>query len=401
MFCVSPDRPTNRVIYWVGAYAGCRFDLARAHGPHTLDGGDVAYAPNILRESGCGAGGQGRALLFAWLQERDAARVRAHAADHPAKAPPASATGRTQFGGVAYASVADAAAALEVAAHEGYAGCLSVPRVLSLSLDGRRVVQAPAAELARLRGASLGALRRGTRLRDGVPEPLIASASADAACCDVLARFARGSAAAVGLWRPPGAPGGAGLLLTFCFASGALEATHECSLDAAAAAAAAAHSQHACFAAGAAAQQHAAYPPSSSASSDGADGADGTDDGTDGTADEASYDEEDLSTCVELRVLFDHSAVEVFTTERGAAPGLALATRHYAGAAGRGSGGVCLVALGGEGAVRSAAAWAMGTIWEGGGDKMMPPEECPLLFAAAEAARRRAARGEPGGEGGA
>jgi hypothetical protein len=150
-FCVSPDRPTNRVIYWVGPYAASRFDLARAHGPHTLDSGDVAYAPNILRDNGgAEGGGAPRALLFAWLQERDAARVRAHAADHPAKAPADAAAGcdtallrddaqrcamimlcadasllrrRTQFGGVAYASVAEAAAALEVAAHEGYSGC--------------------------------------------------------------------------------------------------------------------------------------------------------------------------------------------------------------------------------------------------------------------------------------
>jgi hypothetical protein len=97
MFCVSPDRPTNRVIYWVGPYAASRFDLARAHGPHTLDGGDVAYAPNVLREGrdcgGSGSGGGGRALLFAWLQERDAARVRAHAADNPAREPPAEGAG--------------------------------------------------------------------------------------------------------------------------------------------------------------------------------------------------------------------------------------------------------------------------------------------------------------------
>jgi hypothetical protein len=245
-----------------------------------------------------------------------------------------------------------------------------VPRVLSLSYDGRRVAQAPAAELARLRGASLGTLRRGTRLYDGAPAPLIHAASPAAACCDVLARFSRGGAAAVGLWRPPSAPGGSGLLLTFCFASGALEATHECTLDAAAAAAAAAHSAHACFAAGAAAA--AAQQHTTAAASDDAPCDDDADEDGDSAAADEPYDdrpdEEDLSTCVELRVLFDHSAVEVFTTERGAAPGLALATRHYAGVNGRGGGGVCLVALGGGGAaVLSASAWAMGTIWEGGG----------------------------------
>ena len=88
MFCVSPDRPTNRVIYWVGPYAASRFALAKAHGPHTLDAGDVAYAPNILRDAAAG-----RAILFAWLQERDAARVRAHAAAGADRAPPAEAVG--------------------------------------------------------------------------------------------------------------------------------------------------------------------------------------------------------------------------------------------------------------------------------------------------------------------
>lgn len=53
---------------------------------------------------------QGRLLLWAWLQER--------------RAPGAAAT---------------------------YSGCLSVPRVLSLSADGRRLLQQPAPEVARLR----------------------------------------------------------------------------------------------------------------------------------------------------------------------------------------------------------------------------------------------------------
>ena len=66
---------------------------------------------------------------------------------------------------------------------------------------------------------------------------------------------------------------------------------------------------------------------------------------------------------VELRVLYDHSAVEAFTTERGAAPGLALATRHYGGPRDQ-CGALRVVAIGGDAAVMSATAWAMGSIWD-------------------------------------
>ena len=359
MFCVSPDRPTNRVLYWVGRYASGRFALAKASGPHSLDLGDVAYAPNVLRDAA------GRALLFAWMQERDAARVRAHAHVRPPRPPP-DAGARTQFGGVAYASVADAAAALDVAAAEGYSGCLSAPRVLSLSADGRRVAQAPAAELATLRRGARGTLKRGTVLTDALTSPFGGDAASDAGVtlcgaatrADVLARCARGTAAAVGLWRaaaPDAAAAGAlGLLLTFWFDEGTLHAAHEATLEAAMAAAAAAH----------------ASPAGSHDINDGDD--DACDDlagSGGGLAAELSRldlggdDDVAVGPVVELRVLYDHSAVEAFTTERGAAPGLALATRHYGGPRGH-CGALRLVALGGDAAVLSATAWAMASIWD-------------------------------------
>eukprot|EP00775_Hariotina_reticulata_P011867 gene11867-12011_t len=50
-------------IYWLGRYADGRFDLDAAEGPHALDLGDVVYAPNLLED------GQGRQLIWAWLQE--------------------------------------------------------------------------------------------------------------------------------------------------------------------------------------------------------------------------------------------------------------------------------------------------------------------------------------------
>ena len=67
----------------------CRFDLQRAAGPHRLDHGDVLYAPNVCTDGGS------RLLLWAWLQER--------------RAPGTAAA---------------------------YAGCLTLPRLLSLAPTG-------------------------------------------------------------------------------------------------------------------------------------------------------------------------------------------------------------------------------------------------------------------------
>jgi sucrose-6-phosphate hydrolase SacC (GH32 family) len=49
-FCISPDAPTNPVLYWLGSYSGTEFDIANAKGPLQLDLGDVLYAPNILED---------------------------------------------------------------------------------------------------------------------------------------------------------------------------------------------------------------------------------------------------------------------------------------------------------------------------------------------------------------
>ena len=50
LLCISPDAPTNPVLYWLGNMApeGTRFLLDRAKGPLHLDLGDVLYAPNIM-----------------------------------------------------------------------------------------------------------------------------------------------------------------------------------------------------------------------------------------------------------------------------------------------------------------------------------------------------------------
>lgn len=48
--CISPDAPTNPVLYWLGAYdkQNTRFIMEGAKGPLKLDLGDVLYAPNLM-----------------------------------------------------------------------------------------------------------------------------------------------------------------------------------------------------------------------------------------------------------------------------------------------------------------------------------------------------------------
>ena len=110
-FTVSPDAPTNPVLYWTGfvndgAANGAgkppQFDIETAKGPFRLDLGDILYAPNVCQDT------SGRWLLWGWLQER------------------------RKMGTYSYA------------------GCLSLPRVLHVSDEGR-LVQAPAPEVTSLR----------------------------------------------------------------------------------------------------------------------------------------------------------------------------------------------------------------------------------------------------------
>ena len=116
LFTVSPDAPTNPVLYWVGRMkdrcqgpqvmdtsSACpRFDLDNARGPFKLDLGDILYAPNVCQD------GNGRWLLWGWLQERR--KVGSYA----------------------------------------YAGCLTLPRVLHVTNEGR-LIQAPIPEVNALR----------------------------------------------------------------------------------------------------------------------------------------------------------------------------------------------------------------------------------------------------------
>ena len=48
--CVSPDAPTNPVLYWLGNFDNktSSFLLDKAKGPLQLDLGDILYAPNLM-----------------------------------------------------------------------------------------------------------------------------------------------------------------------------------------------------------------------------------------------------------------------------------------------------------------------------------------------------------------
>lgn len=50
LLCISPDAPTNPVLYWLSTFdaAATRFLLEHAKGPLRLDLGDTLYAPNLM-----------------------------------------------------------------------------------------------------------------------------------------------------------------------------------------------------------------------------------------------------------------------------------------------------------------------------------------------------------------
>ena len=123
------------VVYWLGNFNGAIFDLATASGPHRcarrprdtcaarfaalsapltprLDYGDAPYAPNVMKDA------HGRTVMFAWLREKWPAAL----------------------------------------SHAPYSGCLSAPRVLSLTADGR-LFAAPHPDLKRLRGEAVWSSR--------------------------------------------------------------------------------------------------------------------------------------------------------------------------------------------------------------------------------------------------
>jgi sucrose-6-phosphate hydrolase SacC (GH32 family) len=192
-FTISPDAPTNPVLYWTGfmshdlfsngtkgeenqqqeedagpavAIEGIdstsnksqkneinkpllpppQFEIDDAKGPYRLDLGDILYAPNVCQD------GQGRWILWGWLQER------------------------RKMGTYSYA------------------GCLSLPRVLHATDEGR-LVQAPAPEVV--------ALRKGREFHAHqvalYPESMLPIQRVSGDRLDIECTIERGSALAAGL----------------------------------------------------------------------------------------------------------------------------------------------------------------------------------------------------------
>ncbi|KFM23987.1 Beta-fructofuranosidase, insoluble isoenzyme CWINV6 [Auxenochlorella protothecoides] len=125
---------------------GLKFELESARGPFRLDLGDVLYAPNVLQDR------EGRWLLWGWLQEKR--RVGSY----------------------------------------DYAGCLTLPRELHATPDGR-LVQAPLPEVGRLRQGG------GHAVRDVVLPPTKATPleGVEGDCLDIVLTLERGGAYAAGL----------------------------------------------------------------------------------------------------------------------------------------------------------------------------------------------------------
>ena len=176
-FCVSPDAPTNPVLYWMGAFdaASTRFHVATASGPHRLDLGDIQYAPNLMT---CPAG---RTILWGWLQERRG-----------------------------------------VGSYD-YAGCMAVPRVLTRTPSGR-LHQEPVPEVASLRtGPSWVAERVFLEPDVATRVELVASPR-----LDLTVVLDRGTASAAGVLVRSWAAGGEGsAAIVVDWEAGVLEAVFE------------------------------------------------------------------------------------------------------------------------------------------------------------------------------
>lgn len=146
LLCVSPDAPTNPTIYFLGRrLKDGTLDLdpeAGAVGPLRLDLGDTVYAPNTLFDTSVSPP---RHLMWAWVQERlPPPLCRCH---RRADVPPSRRGAR------------------------GHAGCLTVPRVLSV-LAGR-LHQTPIPELVRLRVPKTPFFEAlGVEVHEGAPLPL-------------------------------------------------------------------------------------------------------------------------------------------------------------------------------------------------------------------------------------
>ena len=313
-FCVSPDAPTNPVLYWTGSFdaAATRFRLEEASGPHRLDLGDVLYAPNLMTDR------LGRRVLWGWLQER-----------------------RGSVGSY------------------DYAGCLSVPRLLSLR--GGRLFQEPLPEVALLRDSAAavggengrfsssptassfsssteGKGKTNKRLlswsAESLPLPPEVATPVEGVRSprlDVSVTLERGSAVAAGvLVRSWNAGGEGSAAIVVDWEAGVLEAVFEGGDEGMAAAAAAANGDNA----------NAAPAPTGGQRRIG-----------------GPVDVGPPGAPITMRILLDHSACEVFLST-----GEVLSTRIYRGSPPPGAdAGVDLVSYGGVAVASRVEAFEMGT----------------------------------------
>ena len=301
-FCVSPDAPTNPVLYWTGSFDAdaTRFRLEEASGPHRLDLGDVLYAPNLMTDA------LGRRVLWGWLQERRGA----------------------------------------VGSYD-YAGCLSLPRLLTLK-DGK-LFQEPLPEVALLRDSAAASAAAASSNGGKTPAKLLSWAAESLALppevatpvegvrsprLEVSVTLERGSAVAAGvLVRSWNAGGEGSAAIVVDWESGVLEAVFEGGDEGMAAAAAAA-------AAGNDNDAVQPLPPSGGQRRIG-----------------GPVDLGPPGAPITMRVLLDHSACEVFLST-----GEVLSTRIYRGNPPPGAdAGIDLVSYGGVAVASRVEALEMGT----------------------------------------
>lgn len=174
MFCISPDGPWQAVLYWIGELSedGKHFDVHNAYGPYRLDAGEVLYAPRAALDN------RGRPMLWGWLQEARAE-------------------------GTSPCSAA------------GYAGCLSIPRVLTMDMTHGYpiLLQDPPDEVEKLRLSGERMINR----QLGPAQPCKVE-GVKGTSVEIIAEFTRGSATEVGFkldyltpWEP--ADSAAGMVL--------------------------------------------------------------------------------------------------------------------------------------------------------------------------------------------
>eukprot|EP00877_Chromochloris_zofingiensis_P013104 jgi/Chrzof1/8047/UNPLg00092.t1 len=307
-FCVNPDFCANVSEYWLGDYSHGRFDIATADGPHKLDLGDILYAPNLMQDK------KGRTVYWAWMQERQR----------------------------------------PVGDHD-YSCCLCVPRVMSLK--NGKLFQEPLPELTELREP-----QRAWQVTEAVPlmskVPISIAKGVTGDHVDVEISVTRGTATSFALLLQPYVGcGGKGAAVAFNWVTGTLQMIHsvdlsEVELTAAVALVGKDDAEHLH-----ASDQTAATERDASAAGPLAGGA------TAGVLlPHRAGGVLQLApgqTKLTLRVLIDHSCVEVFTCT-----GQVLGTRVYRGNPSANTpSNLELVAFGGNCELVSGGAWEMCSMW--------------------------------------